>query len=198
MKKAAVSLLVSLLILAMAGCSTSASGNAQTPSAKPTQVQTATPKAEPTPKDYEQIGFDLMGAESLGQLQLDMSETLLKGKIGNPDKKSKAVVWGSDSLEHATWTYSKLGLEIDMQKEPNSKAEYVVYSIFAKAPCTYATQRGIKIGDKKDAVLAAYKDEVNAEMTNDESIVLGSVFGGVIVSVKNGLVTEIFIGASAE
>ncbi len=197
MKNIAAFVLSTLLLFGIFGCMSETSGT-QTPSAKPSQTQTATPKVEPTPKDYEQIGFELMESESLGQLKLNITESLLKNKIGSPDKKSKAEVWGADGLEHSTWTYSKLGLVIDMQKEPGSKVESLVYSITATAPCSFATLRGIKIGDKKETVLTAYKNEINEEMTTQESIVIGSVYGGIIIGIQNGRVQSIFIGAGAE
>ena len=46
---------------------------------------------------------------------------------------------------------------------------------------------------------AAYADAIDPESgAEDESIVAGSVYGGVIFSMRDGKVEEIFIGAAAE
>jgi hypothetical protein len=66
------------------------------------------------------------------------------------------------------------------------------------SPFDYKTSKGISIGSNYQEVEKAYKDYVNAEFSNKESIVAGSIYGGVIFSFKNGKVTSIFIGASAE
>ncbi len=200
MKHFSVLLLSVLLLIGSAGCASGNAGKTAAPSVQPSanSQAAATPKGEPTPKDYLEIGFDLMDKEALGQLKLNMTESQLTEKIGKPNTKSKAQVWGADGFEHSTWSFTKIGLSIDMQKEVDSKAESVVYSITAKAPCDYATLRGIKIGDKKEAVLSAYRDEVDQQAGDDQSIVIGSVYGGIIVGIKNGMVQSIFIGASAE
>jgi hypothetical protein len=193
MKRITGFLLLTILLMGLSGC-------------KPQIVQRTNPamtpqttvKVETTPKDYLQIGFDLLNNEALGPLKLDMTESQLTLAIGKTDTKSKAVVWGSDGMEHSDWTYKKLGLNINMIKEKGSSANAVIYRITASAPCTYATLCGIKIGDTKEAVEAAYKDEINQQESSENIIVIGSVFGGIVVDISNGKVQSILIGASAE
>ena len=60
--------------------------------------------------------------------------------------------------------------------------------------------RNIGIGSSKDEVLHAYNKEINFTENDLEfdTIVAGTVYGGVIFTFKNNYVSSIFIGAAAE
>jgi hypothetical protein len=176
------------------------------PSVKPSPKSSAKPSAKPSAspdstksKDYDALGSALLDNDGLGSLKLRMSESALVKLMGQPDSKTEAQVWGADGLEHSDWTYTSKGLEIGMAKQPDD-TEAVIDSLTATAPCDLATKRGIKLGDTKDAVLTAYKNEINPDANDDTDswIVIGSVFGGIGIGIENGLVASIFIGASAE
>ena len=67
------------------------------------------------------------------------------------------------------------------------------------ALATFKTPEAIGIGSTADAVLAAYRKELDPETPpTQESIVLGSLFGGMILTLEKGVVVEIFLGAAAE
>ena len=149
------------------------------------------------PGDFFTIGDELMQKDGIGPVRLNMTEDALLQAVGEPDSKSEPELWGADGLEHSVWTYGKDGLQINMAKTPEESSS-IVFTITAGAPCTLTTQRGIKIGDTKDAVLAAYADAVDPSAATDTSLVLGTVYGGMVITLEEGLVKEIFIGASAE
>jgi len=71
--------------------------------------------------------------------------------------------------------------------------------VWGETGCKLATRRGIKIGDTVAAVRKAYGDvEDKSRGQSRDSFVAGSLYGGVIFDLKDGKVTQIFIGASAE
>ena len=48
-------------------------------------------------------------------------------------------------------------------------------------------------------MLKAYAAEINREESDlPETVVVGSIYGGVVFTMKNGKVVSIFIGAAAE
>jgi len=173
------------------------------PSRSPSAAPSAVPSAKPSPSasggttDFSSPGYALMEEESLGGLHYRMSESALITLLGEPESKSETLNWGADGLDHTDWNYPSLGLEVNMAKLPDD-VEASVFMITATAPCGLATERGIRLGDTKDAVLKAYAKEYNAADSDDNSLVLGTVYGGIIVYLENGIVTRIFIGAAAE
>ncbi len=182
---------------------------------EPSDEETAEPSAEkplesapaelsPTPepddgKDYAMIGFELLESEGLDNIMLRLSESELIYLLGEPVGKSEAEIWGADGLEHSNWGYASIGLDIGMAKLPDDTEAYV-YSISATAPCELTTERGIGIGSSKDAVLEAYKNEIDPDANDatDSWITIGSVYGGIGIGIEDGAVTYIYIGASAE
>ncbi len=78
-------------------------------------------------------------------------------------------------------------------------SKQVADRISIKTPCDYKTQRGIQIGSRDIEVQLAYKNEINPHGSNSEStIVAGTIYGGVIFGIKDGIVKSIFVGAAAE
>jgi hypothetical protein len=218
MKKFTIALTVLALVFGTAACTADApaaptSAPAESASSAPTAAETATPTEQPADtaapteqpsgggdKDYGQIGSDLMKAESIGAVKIGMTESELLAAMGQPESESEAKVWGADGMKHSDWMYQSKGITVNMSESSNPESEYTVYSIMAEAPCSLTTQKGVKIGDTKDAVLAAYGSAVEdqSEEGTKEKIVAGTVFGGLIFSMKDGMVSSVFIGASAE
>jgi hypothetical protein len=155
---------------------------------------TAPENGEP---DYPALGEALLKSESIGSIKINMTETELTGLLGEPKDISMPDVWGADGLAHSDWSYEDQGLVINMAEDPESGA-YIVYSIKAMAPCTMKTSRGIAVGDTKDSVLAAYAEEYNTGESDEYGLVFGSVYGGMLVTIDDGRILEIFIGAAAE
>lgn len=165
------------------------------PSGVPSAKPSSTPAATVT--DFSSPGWTLMENERLGGIHYRMSESALTALLGAPESTSDTMNWGADGLDHTDWNYPSLGLKINMVKQPDD-VEASVFMITATAPCALETQRGIKIGDRKADVLKAYADVYNAGESDDYSIVFGTIYGGIIMDLDNGVVTRIFIGAAAE
>lgn len=202
MKKNILTVLIAILLTSL---SLSGTGCAPSPAAQSTASASpsATPSAGTSPvltddtgKDFVALGETLMASDGLGSLKLGLSEHDLVLLMGQPETKSDAQVWGSDGNEHSDWRYTSKGLEINMAKQPDD-TEVSIYSITAESPCSLATQRGIKIGDTKEAVVKAYAHEYDPE-SGSEDIVLGTIYGGIMIHIENGVVSNIFIGAAAE
>lgn len=209
MKKSIAILMIALLILGATACTTPTPTLAPatnppaeaTASPTPAATETIAPTEEPAAsaeKDFGQIGSELLKTEMLGSLKLGMTEGELIAALGEPDSKSGFELWGADGLNHSDWVYEAKGLAINLAGEPDSDAELTVYSIGASAPCDLATQKGVKIGDSKEALVEAYGFAMEVQEEVDGRIVAGTVFGGLIFGIKDGKVSSIFIGASAE
>lgn len=161
-------------------------------------IEVSTNQINGTEIDYAELGFDLMATESLFILNNSLLDIDVVKFLGEPEKKSEPIVWGADGLEHQTWYYSSKGIELGFIKDDENKQ--LVFSIKLQSPCTLRTSKGVHIGSTKDEVLKAYEHEINPEENNADSseIVVGSVYGGLIFILENGLVVSIFIGAAAE
>ncbi len=145
--------------------------------------------------NYAEIGFGLM-KETIGDLSLGIDDSAILKLLGEPDKKSAAQIWGADGMEHQRWIYQSKGIELGMVRKGSQQ---VVDRISLKSPCDYKTQRGIKIGSTVAEVQLAYNAEINPQDSRQESsIVAGTIYGGIIFGIKDGVATSIFIGAAAE
>lgn len=96
------------------------------------------------------------------------------------------------------WRFKKLGLQLSLASEKKGGAKSVL-SITTEAPCSLATERGIRIGSTSTEVTRAYGDVRDKEQSEPgKTFVAGSIYGGVIFSFTGGKVSQIFIGAAAE
>ena len=71
-------------------------------------------------------------------------------------------------------------------------------NITASAPCTFATRKGIKIGDAESRARKAYTENVDRESSDPRTLVVGSVYDGIIFNFTEGKVSGIFFGASGK
>jgi hypothetical protein len=147
----------------------------------------------------EKDPFVLMKSEQLGTLKLDtlLSKLKLPSSCGSPQKDTETF-WGADGALHQSWTYKACGLELGLVREKNTDP-HRVFSLTLVAPSRLKTLRGIGIGSTAQAVLKAYASEYNpGESQKGLTIVAGTVYGGLIFTLKQGKVSEIFWGAAAE
>ena len=174
-------------------------------SAEPSGSTDASPSVSFTPPtvgdngdaDYPALGQNLMKTESIGTIKLGLTESDLVKALGQPDDKSDPEVWDADDLKHTDWSYESKGLIVDLVEAAGTKS-YTVYSIRASEGCTLKTKRGVAVGDSKADVLEAYDKEYNAGDSGDGTLVLGSLYGGINITLdQDDKVAEIFIGPSA-
>ena len=136
--------------------------------------------------------------ESFGDIKLGQSASELIKVLGEPDNKTKAIEWEADGLMHEDWTWKSKGLIINMSSEISNASTLQVFSIRAKAPCTFKTKANIGIGSSYAEVQEAYKKDINAEESNKEQVTVGSIYGGIIFTFRNDKVESVFLGAAAE
>ncbi|MDP4182480.1 MAG: copper amine oxidase N-terminal domain-containing protein, partial [Bacillota bacterium] len=148
-------------------------------------------------KDFMELGFRIVHEESIGSLALETEDKECVKIMGVADEKSEAVVTEADGLQHQTWYYKSKGTTLDMVRSDENKQ--IINSISVTKPCNFKTKRNIGIGSSRNDVLNAYGEFVNNEDSkNADSITLGSVYGGMILTLDKDVVTGIFIGAAAE
>ena len=136
--------------------------------------------------------------EALGPLTLGMPEQEIKAQLGEPETAGTPELWGADGLLHWTLAYPAQGLSLDLAGI--SAGEGTLYAIHAAAPCALATARGLAIGTPRETVLTLYAGLINPEWDEEASgsILIGTIFGGIMIGIENGLVSSLFIGAMAE
>lgn len=139
-------------------------------------------------KDYLTIGSNLINKE--------FARPALLKSFGTPEVKSKWTVSPVDGFKHQNLEFKTKGIFVNLLLNDKNKQE--ISAITITKPGTFKTLRNIDIGSPKSDVLKAYKNEINPEETNDNSLIAGSLYGGIIFEIAKGKVTKIFMGASAE
>jgi hypothetical protein len=205
-----ISLSICFLMFCFAGCNTNTNlGNKKADSLakinkldslirpeKQIEIDTALPPESYKSKGYDEIGFELMETESLGEIRIGLKANKIVELLGEPEKKSKLIMWGADGQYHQTWYYYQEGIELDIIGEVKAKKE--VYMITITDPCKLKTKRRIGIGSDFKDVKHAYKKAIDPEFSGPKGIVAGTIYGGIIFNFEHKKVTEIFIGAAAE
>lgn len=144
----------------------------------------------------EEIGIQLMKSESVGGIQLGLGINQVIEILGNPSEKSNPEMWEGDGEYHQNFSYVKEGLELDFIGQ--SESNQTLNMITVTEPCTLKTKRQIGIGSSIEEVNADYKNKIDASSSNSETIIAGTIYGGIIFSFENSKVKSIFIGQSAE
>lgn len=140
----------------------------------------------------------LLASESLGKIRLGQKSAAVLELLGKPAAKGEDTHWEATGEWVQEWKFPAHGLLLNMASSKKGGAK-TVSSITATTGCKLATARGIAIGSSVAAVRKAYGNvEEKSESRAGESFVAGSIYGGVIFSLKGGKVTGIFLGAAAE
>jgi len=140
----------------------------------------------------------ILDTEKLGGLKLGMPDGEVVKMLGPPGKSTKAILMEATGewLIDRSWPDKGLSLGMFAGKEAGP---WVLGSISAKAPCRLATAKGIRVGSFEADVAKAYAKEHSADdSVAGQCFVAGSIYGGVIFDLKEGVVTRIFMGAAAE
>ncbi|MCE9540176.1 MAG: hypothetical protein K8R85_13315, partial [Bacteroidetes bacterium] len=142
----------------------------------------------------DEIGFELLKSESIGELKIGLNTLKTKELIGEPVERSKAEKWEADGEIHQNWLYTKDGITLEMIGE----GEQLINSISIIAPCKFKTKKQIGIGSSKEDVLKAYNIAIDGSSGESDNIIVGTVYGGLMFNFENEKVTSVFIGSSAE
>jgi len=135
---------------------------------------------------------------SIGDLRLGMHHADVTKLLGEPGKKSKSTEWGADGLMHQDWDYKAKGIMLNMSddKDPGKQE---VFSITIFKPCVYKTKMNVGIGSTYQEVMAVYGKMTDKTNTDNKTITVGSVYGGIIFTFgKDDRADTVFVGAAAE
>lgn len=134
--------------------------------------------------------------EPLGGLALGQKPAEVVKLLGKPESKGKKQMQEATGSSVQDWNYPAKGLKITMEFIGENESVHMVH---ATAACTLATARGIKIGSAESSVKKAYAKERSKDGSKDgESLLAGSPYDGLEFTFKDGKVTEIFLGVTAE
>ena len=151
------------------------------------------------PAVLAQDGEKLLAKENLGGLKIGLGEKALAPILEKSAIKKSAAVFEEAGGEYVqTWTCAEKGLSIRMTSGASKKGALRVAGFTGTAKCTLATTKGVKIGSTLAEVRKAYGAFEDKESKEPGTFVAGSVYGGIIFTLKAGKVSEIFFGAAAE
>ena len=152
-----------------------------------------------TPARPSWAGFDL-GREAFGPLRIGLPAKEMHRLMGDWKQLSEPVLWAADGLEHWEAAYELPGILVGLARVPGDEAGAFVSSILAAGPREWKTARGLGIGDPVELVMSLYADAIDPLWNTDLSreILIGSLYGGMLVSLEDGLVVSLYLGAMAE
>ncbi len=139
-----------------------------------------------------------MASESLGPIRIGQPASGARALMHSESEEGAVTKSEADGRFHQSVEYPDEGVGFtfvsDSRKEPQE-----VFSARVKAPSKLRTKRGIGIGSTRSEVLAAYRDDIDKDLSADESLlVAGAIEGGVAISFTAGRVSEIFLGPIGE
>lgn len=130
-------------------------------------------------------------------LKSGLKQKIIIDSLGEPDEKGEDTYWGATGTYVQEWKYNSKGISLEMESaEQNGNKNVLMITLISPSSCK--TSKLISVGSKKEDVIKAYSGNINPEFSNDIRIVVGSIYGGIIFSIDNNIVTKIFIGAAAE
>lgn len=130
-------------------------------------------------------------------LALDSPAAAVIALLGEPASRSEVIEEGATGEFVSTWSWPAKGVEAKMAAS-TATGPQVLRALTISAPSELATTEGVRIGTPEADVRKIYGDRINTEDSQDGSIVVGSIYGGLIVTIANGVVSELFVGAAAE
>lgn len=143
--------------------------------------------------------FPLLSGERIGGLRLGADAAAVRATVpGCRWTRGSERLWAADGAHHQSWDSPGCGLRLDMVAE-RAGGEQRVGSIRLTPPSPLRTSRGIGIGSTEAEVRRAYAREWNPEESRQAgAFVAGSLYGGLVVTLRQGRVASLFLGAAAE
>lgn len=143
-----------------------------------------------------EIGYNIMKNESIGQLKYGLSLSNVIEAYGKPSEETETELWSGDGEYHQTIKYIDKGIVLDVIGNPRSHKKINMITI--SKPSELKTLKNIGVGSDYIDVENAYKDQIATDFSDNKSIVVGSIYGGLIFTLKDNKVETIFIGSAAE
>lgn len=142
--------------------------------------------------------FSLIQNESFSGLKLDMNIQAFEPLLPCRVDKGEPVLWAGIGEIIQEWNYQECGVKLQLSTVDPGTPQ-IISSIVVRAPSELQTSRGIKIGSSEEEVVEAYADYLDEDHSvSGDTLVAGSVYGGLIFTIKNDHVDTMFLGAGAE
>jgi len=146
--------------------------------------------------EIPKIKFDIF--ETLnGWLRRGVEQKTIIDSLGIPDNKGDDEYWGSTGTYVQEWKYKALGLILYMESD-EFEGNKTVFIIEVVSPSSYKTSKGVGIGATMDFVLKKHANEINEEASDQDVIIIGSIYEGTYFFIKEGKVNNFIIGALAD
>jgi hypothetical protein len=149
--------------------------------------------SDPKTLDYEHI----LTWEAIGGLKLGMDEAKVVKLLGKPAKNSFPEEEAASGEFVANWEWPSKGIVLGMGSDKRT-GPFKLRTIDITAPSTFATTRGVTIGMAAAELPARYQHNVDEGRDDPNQYLVGSVYGGMLFTLKDDKVAEIFLGAMAE
>ncbi len=141
--------------------------------------------------------FKLMKGERIGGLAIDMKAAEIGKHLPGAARRGAEKNQAADGMWVQSWVYRDKGVTLVMASEKRGGAKTIA-TIHCQARCDLRTARGIGIGSAAADAMRAYAAEYNKEESKPDSFVAGTIYGGLILEIKDGKVVKMFLGAAAE
>ncbi len=119
------------------------------------------------------------------------------GVLGAPTEKTLVIDEAATGEIVSTWTWASKGVQAKMTASSTS-GPFSLGSLTISSPSALKTVQGIGLGASSAEVRTAYDGLINSEESTSDTVVVGSIFGGILFTIADGKVTQIFVGAAAE
>lgn len=142
--------------------------------------------------------FSLIRSESLGGLKLDMHVADFEPLLPCTVEKGEPVLWAGIGEIIQEWHYQDCGVKLQLSTV-GPETPQIISSIMVREPSEFETAQGIQVGSSEEDVMIAYADYLDADNSvPGDTLVAGSIYGGIIFTLKDDRVDSIFLGAGAE
>ncbi|MCL2131404.1 MAG: hypothetical protein FWH36_02960 [Lentimicrobiaceae bacterium] len=151
-----------------------------------------------TIKHTEEFPMDFGKFEILNEwLKRGINQKIVIDSLGTPSEKGEDEYWGGTGTYVQEWKYKNLGLILDMESDELGE-DKKVFNIEVISPSSFITSKGIGIGSSVDLVLRKYAKEINKENSEQNIIIIGSIYEGTYFFVNEDKVSKFIIGTLAD
>ena len=134
--------------------------------------------------------------EPLGPVRHFMTEAQVKKAAGAPTATGEPYYAGEATADwQKDWQYGDA--TVTFYGDTKTGPKWILRTIHVSGTSRWKTKRGIGVGATRARVEKTYAKTKDKESSNDEHLVAGSVYGGILFTFEAGTVKSIFVGASA-
>jgi len=151
----------------------------------------------PCAADDDGCRAERLGDAAMGWLRMGLSAAELEARLGPPDEVGSTHEEGATGLwvHERVWSAAGVVVQLAATTEDGPPG---VNTFTVSAPFAGRSARGIGVGSTEAEVLAAYADVLDPHSVPGEQVIAGSLFGGMIFYLEDGVISAVFVGAAAE